>query len=94
MCARSLSFCFDQPFAGPCRKLDNFAMARRLHDHWTSRADSLAQAPGDEYDLVEEFAEMLGIRGWYGWIPDVGCGGGGGAEKNGFALSIPQRPSP
>ena len=42
----------------------------RLHEHWTSRADSLA--PGDEYNLVDEFAEMIGIRGWYGWIPDVG----------------------
>lgn len=57
-------------FADPYRKLDNFAMARRLHDHWTSRADTLS--PGDEYDLVDEFAEMLGIRGWYGWITDVG----------------------
>ena len=42
----------------------------KFHDHWTSRADSLA--PGDEYDLVDEFAEMPGIRGWFGWIPDVG----------------------
>ena len=29
-------------------------------------------APGDQYDLVDEFGEMLGIRKWYGWIPDVG----------------------
>jgi tetratricopeptide (TPR) repeat protein len=57
-------------FADPYRKLDNFAMARRLHDHWTSRADSLS--PGDEYDMVDEFAEMLGIRGWFDWIPDMG----------------------
>lgn len=45
-------------------------MARRLHDHWTSRADSLA--PGDEYDQVDGFAELLGIRGWFEWVPDVG----------------------
>lgn len=57
-------------FADLYRKLDNFAMARRLHDHWTSRADTLS--PGDEYDLVDEFAEMLGIRGWVDWIPDLG----------------------
>ncbi len=56
-------------FADPYRKMDNFSMARRLHDHWTSRADSLA--PGDEYDLVDEFADMLGVRGWYHWLPDV-----------------------
>ena len=66
----------DQLFGGatacadPYRKLDNFATARRLHDHWTTRADSLS--PGDESDLVDEFAEMLGIRGWYDWILDVG----------------------
>jgi Tfp pilus assembly protein PilF len=57
-------------FADPYRKFDNFAVARRLHDHWTSRANSLA--PGDEYDLVDEFAELLGIRGWFEWVPDVG----------------------
>ncbi len=57
-------------YADPYRKLDNFVMARRLYDPWTSRADSLA--PGDEYDLVDEFAELLGIRGWFEWIPDVG----------------------
>lgn len=57
-------------FAEPYRKLDNFEMARKLHPHWKSRADSLA--PGDEYDLVDEFAEYLGIRGWYEWVPDLG----------------------
>lgn len=57
-------------FAAPYRKLDNFAMARRLHDHLSSHGDSLK--PGDEYDLVDHFAEMLGIRQWFGWIPDVG----------------------
>jgi hypothetical protein len=57
-------------FADPYRKMDNFSMARRLHDHWTSKADSLTL--GDEYDLVDEFAAMLGIRGWFDWIPDVG----------------------
>jgi len=57
-------------FAEPYRKMDNFAMARELHQHWKNRADSLA--PGDEYDLVDELAERLGIRGWFDWIPDLG----------------------
>ncbi len=39
-------------FSDPYRKHDNFAMARRLHDHRTTRADSLG--PGDEYELVDE----------------------------------------
>jgi hypothetical protein len=33
-------------FADPYRKMDNFSMARRLHDHWTWQADSLAPGEG------------------------------------------------
>jgi hypothetical protein len=76
--ARNGAYCLelDRGFAGatsfadPYCKLDHFAMARRLHDHWTSRADSLS--PGDEYDLVDEFADLLDIRGWFEWVPDGG----------------------
>jgi len=57
-------------FAGPFRKLDNFAMGEKLFTHWMKRAPSLE--PGDEYDLVDETADMLGLNGWYTWIPDPG----------------------
>lgn len=30
--------------------------------------------PGEEYDLVDEFATQLGVRGWYVWRPDIGAG--------------------
>ncbi len=31
-----------------------------------------ALEPGDEYYLVDETADMLGLSGWYTWIPDPG----------------------
>lgn len=55
------------------RKLDNFDMARRLYQHWQQRADACTGA-GLEYDLVDEFAEMLGLRNWYAWQADPGPG--------------------
>ncbi len=29
-------------------------------------------SPGQEYDLIDEFAAQLGVRGWYVWRPDSG----------------------
>mgnify|MGYP000147741815 CR=1 FL=1 len=29
--------------------------------------------PGDEYDVVDEFARVLKLRGWYDWQPDPIC---------------------
>jgi hypothetical protein len=26
--------------------------------------------PGDEYDLVDDIAEVLKVSDWYGWLPD------------------------
>jgi Flp pilus assembly protein TadD len=57
-------------FAGPFRKLDNFAMGEKIFRHWMQRIPQLA--PGDEYDLVDETADMLGMSGWYTWQPDSG----------------------
>jgi cytochrome c-type biogenesis protein CcmH/NrfG len=57
-------------FAGPFRRLDNFDMGEKLFAHWMDRAAALE--PGDEYDLVDETADMLGLSGWYTWIPDPG----------------------
>ncbi len=57
-------------FAAPYRNVDNFAMAERLWKHWQSKARSLG--PGEEYRLVDEFADMLGLRDWYEWRPDPG----------------------
>jgi hypothetical protein len=57
-------------FAAPYRALENFALSQRLWQHWQGRAQDLG--PGDEYRLVDEFADIIGLRGWYEWIPDPG----------------------
>lgn len=57
-------------FAAPYRRLDAFAIAQRLYRHWQQRSDQAGG--GSEYSLVDEFADMLGLRGWYEWKPDPG----------------------
>jgi tetratricopeptide (TPR) repeat protein len=50
------------------QKHDTFALSTKLAGHWRTR--HLTLSPGGEYDLVDEFADMLGLRGWYEWKPD------------------------
>jgi Tfp pilus assembly protein PilF len=57
-------------FTAPYRSLENFDMAQRLYRHWIDRSKTLAGET--EYVLVDEFADMLGLRDWYEWRPDPG----------------------
>ncbi|HZL77618.1 MAG TPA: hypothetical protein VFC17_02110 [Candidatus Limnocylindrales bacterium] len=57
-------------FAAPYRSLENFALSQKLWNHWQERAKNLG--PGDEYRLVDEFADLVGLRDWYEWRPDPG----------------------
>jgi Tfp pilus assembly protein PilF len=57
-------------FAVPYRSLETFALSQRLWKHWQERGKNLG--PGDEYRLVDEFADMVGLRDWYEWRPDPG----------------------
>ena len=57
-------------FAAPYRSLETFGLSQRLHQHWQARAKTLG--PGAEYDLVDEFSDMMGLRDWYEWRPDPG----------------------
>jgi Flp pilus assembly protein TadD len=52
------------------RNRDGFDLARKLWQHWQGRARALQ--PGDEYDLVDEFADLAGLQGSYTWLPDPG----------------------
>ncbi|HEX7516887.1 MAG TPA: hypothetical protein VF345_06340 [Chthoniobacterales bacterium] len=52
------------------QRLDGANLSPRLFQLWKERRDSLQ--PGDEYDLVDAFADLLGLRGWYEWQPDPG----------------------
>ena len=50
------------------RHREGFNLARRLWQHWQTKSQALQ--PGDEYDLVDEFADIVGLRGNYTWLPD------------------------
>jgi hypothetical protein len=50
--------------------LETFGASEKLWQHWQSRFPKLG--PGDEYDLVDDFATMLGLKDWYEWKPDPG----------------------
>jgi hypothetical protein len=54
--------------AAKYRNGDGFDLAQKLWRHWQTKAKALQ--PGDEYDLVDEFADILGLRGSYDWRPD------------------------
>jgi hypothetical protein len=56
--------------AGRYQKMEAFDLSQRLFQHWRARQPQLG--PGDEYSLVDEFADMLGVRGWFVWQPDPG----------------------
>ncbi|MDP3069720.1 MAG: tetratricopeptide repeat protein [Opitutaceae bacterium] len=52
------------------RVLETAALSEKLWRHWSQRAPGLT--PGGEYDLVDEFADLVGLRGWYEWQTDPG----------------------
>ena len=55
-------------FAGVYRDERAFGTAKDLYAHWKDNANSLS--PGDEYRLVDDFADIVGLTEWYQWIPD------------------------
>jgi len=57
-------------FAAPYRSQETFGLSQRLWKHWQERSKNLG--PGDEYRLVDEFADITGLRGWYEWRSDPG----------------------
>jgi Flp pilus assembly protein TadD len=57
-------------FAVLYQGFDTFGLSRRLFKHWLEHSENLG--PGDECKLVDEFAEMTGLRGWYDWKIDPG----------------------
>jgi hypothetical protein len=70
------SLFLDNLFAGAStfsevyRRFDTFALSQKIFNHWVEQVDKLD--PGDEYKLVDEFAEMTGLRAWYEWKTDPG----------------------
>jgi hypothetical protein len=52
------------------QRLDGAKQSPRLFQLWIDRRDALEA--GEEYELVDAFADLLGLRGWYEWKPDPG----------------------
>jgi hypothetical protein len=57
-------------FTNAYRREETFSLSQRLWKHWQERSNNLAA--GEEYKIVDEFADMIGLRGWYEWKPDSG----------------------
>jgi tetratricopeptide (TPR) repeat protein len=57
-------------YAAIYRQEDTFAASQKVFAHWKKRSERLA--PGEEYKIVDEFADMVGLREWYEWLPDPG----------------------
>lgn len=49
-------------------QMEHFDTAKQLHQIWLDRVDHLK--PGDEFSLIDAFADILGLRSWYTWDPD------------------------
>lgn len=50
------------------RSEETFGLSQKLWKHWQERSTNLS--PGAEYGLEDEFADMVGLRGWYEWKSD------------------------
>jgi tetratricopeptide (TPR) repeat protein len=53
-------------FAAHYQHLDGFDLSRKLWDHWCAKSPGMQ--PGDEFDVVDGFAEILGLGGTYEWV--------------------------
>jgi tetratricopeptide (TPR) repeat protein len=58
-------------YAAHYQRSEAFPLSQRLFQHWRRRSSQLG--PGDEYVLVDEFAEIVGLRDWYEWKIDPGA---------------------
>lgn len=79
-------------FAAPYRSLDDFGLSQRLYQHWVERSENLGA--GEEYGLVDEFADMIGLSNWYEWRPDLGTSGTRGMISGGGTQVLLQQQHP
>jgi len=54
-------------YAAAYQRSEAFSVSQKFYGHWQSRSQFLG--PGDEYALVDDFADMIGVRGWFEWKP-------------------------
>jgi tetratricopeptide (TPR) repeat protein len=73
-------------YAEAYRKSDNFSHGKNLFDIWKKRMENFT--PGDEYEMVDEYANILKLRPWYYWQTDpVHLNKGQESDKS--TLSVP-----
>jgi hypothetical protein len=46
---------------------DGFELGQKIFRHFKARLPTMG--PGDHYGLVDDVADLLGLRGWYHWDP-------------------------
>jgi tetratricopeptide (TPR) repeat protein len=55
-------------YAVAYRSSEHFSTGKNLFDIWKKRMENFT--PGDEYDIVDEYARQLKLLSWYDWQPD------------------------
>jgi len=55
-------------YAASYRSSEHFLIGKNLFEIWKKRMDSFT--PGDEYDVVDEYARQLKLLSWYDWQVD------------------------
>ena len=53
---------------GRYQRTEPWSVAQRLYATWTIRAAQWS--PGAEYTWIDQWADLLGLTGWYEWIDD------------------------
>ena len=61
-------------YVGAYKAFNCLPKAERLYAAYRDAA-AKGVAPGQEYELIDEFAAQLNVRGWYVWQPDSGAKG-------------------
>jgi len=56
-------------YAAPYKTSEVFQTGRQLFDIWKKRCADFH--PGDEYDLVDDYARLLKLQKWYTWGDDI-----------------------
>jgi hypothetical protein len=60
-------------FAERYQKIDGFDLCERLWQHWQSKYP--AMRAGDEFVMLDKYAEILGLSGRFGWKDPFAAGG-------------------
>lgn len=56
-------------YAAPYKKSKVFQVGMKLFNIWKKKIDSFM--PGDQYEMVDEYAQLLKLQDWYEWIPNI-----------------------